>query len=683
MKAVALFICLVGSAFAIPTHPLHYKLGTRGQKTPEKTEDINPEAPKEENSGYVDKGDSLPSHKNLKPELSVPDAEHRDEPQTTRKQGRTGSEHQVKNSLKSINFLALHNKPDLASDNRDSDSGSSGREQPSSEHYQFRRHEKHSNTANRHVLGNTENPVDALSLDRERNTWKYNKNTVGLSEKNSESDEEGVEEEDEEWGEETHYSDMKNKGHQTNQGNQYKRQQNENGMQSDEILRDSSQPIRITKRHGETFDLEEEERENSQTKPYKEEIPLSQKISNEDQDDKQQSQDMRDNIQLNYQSDHDAVVKRQHTEDSSVDDDGHDSGDVDGEEDRSNTWKEAAYEEEERIQSNVQESTSTEHDGEGTTKDDTAVRRETEDYQDVKIKDLIHSGQDNDDREPPDSDSKQQLETSSSVQSMNSMETEDKVKTTGSSYGETESANNQSEEALLDPCRNFHCKRGKVCHADKQGKPSCICQDPAACPSTKDYEHVCGTDNKTYDGTCQLFGTKCQLEGTKMGRQLHLDYMGSCKYIPHCTDYEVDQFPLRMRDWLKNILMQYYERDLGTSGFLTEKQRSKVKKIYQNDKRLMAGDHTVELLLHDFEKNYHMYVYPVHWQFHQLDQHPVDRLLTHSELAPLRASLVPMEHCITRFFHECDGDQDKLIALKEWCHCFGIKEEDINENLLF
>uniref|UniRef100_A0A8C3TQ83 SPARC like 1 n=1 Tax=Catharus ustulatus TaxID=91951 RepID=A0A8C3TQ83_CATUS len=294
------------------------------------------------------------------------------------------------------------------------------------------------------------------------------------------------------------------------------------------------------------------------------------------------------------------------------------------------------------------------------------------------------------------------------------------VKTTGSSHGEMESGSSRNEEALLgkpqaklacnsqlsqcltstwlypstsnspsfllglpDTCRNFHCKRGKVCHTDQQGKPHCICQDPAACPPTKDYEHVCGTDNKTYDGTCQLFGTKCQLEGTKMGRQLHLDYMGSCKYIPPCTDYEVDQFPLRMRDWLKNILIQYYERDLNTSGILTEKQRNKVKKIYQNDKRLVAGDHPVELLLHDFEKNYHMYVYPVHWQFHQLDQHPVDRLLTHSELAPLRASLVPMEHCITRFFQECDGDRDKLIALKEWCHCFGIKEEDVNENLLF
>jgi len=70
-----------------------------------------------------------------------------------------------------------------------------------------------------------------------------------------------------------------------------------------------------------------------------------------------------------------------------------------------------------------------------------------------------------------------------------------------------------------------------------------------------------------------------------------------------------------------------------------------------------------------------MYVYPVHWQFGELDQHPMDRVLTHSELAPLRASLVPMEHCITRFFEECDPNKDKHITLKEWGHCFGIKED--------
>lgn len=50
-----------------------------------------------------------------------------------------------------------------------------------------------------------------------------------------------------------------------------------------------------------------------------------------------------------------------------------------------------------------------------------------------------------------------------------------------------------------------------------------------------------------------------------------------------------------------------------------------VKKIFENERRLHAGDHSVELLAQDFEKNYNMYIYPVHWQFAQLDQHPSDR----------------------------------------------------------
>ena len=49
-----------------------------------------------------------------------------------------------------------------------------------------------------------------------------------------------------------------------------------------------------------------------------------------------------------------------------------------------------------------------------------------------------------------------------------------------------------------------------------------------------------------------------------------------------------------------------------------------MKKIYENEKRLQAGDHSLDLLAHDFEKNYNMYIFPVHWQFGQLDQHPVD-----------------------------------------------------------
>lgn len=258
------------------------------------------------------------------------------------------------------------------------------------------------------------------------------------------------------------------------------------------------------------------------------------------------------------------------------------------------------------------------------------------------------------------------------------------AKKADSSMNEDESSNEGNMRVYnVDSCMNFQCKRGHMCQADQQGKPHCVCQDPETCPPTKLLDQVCGTDNETYASPCHLFAAKCRLEGTKRGHQLQLDYFGACKSIPPCTDFEVTQFPLRMRDWLKNILIQLYESDPKHTGYLNEKQRNKVKKIYLDEKRLLPGNHSIDLLLRDFKKNYHMYVYPVHWQFSELDQNPMDRVLTRSELAPLRASLVPMEHCITRFFNECDPNKDKHITLKEWGHCFGLKEEDIDENLLF
>uniref|UniRef100_H0X100 SPARC like 1 n=2 Tax=Otolemur garnettii TaxID=30611 RepID=H0X100_OTOGA len=200
-----------------------------------------------------------------------------------------------------------------------------------------------------------------------------------------------------------------------------------------------------------------------------------------------------------------------------------------------------------------------------------------------------------------------------------------------SSNGDDMSSEGNTRVPGVDACLSFQCKRGHVCKADQNGKPHCVCQEPATCPPTKLLDQVCGTDNQTYPSSCHLFATKCRLEGTKKGHQLQLDYFGACKSIPVCTDFEVTQFPLRMRDWLKNILMQLYEATSEHTGYLNEKQRSKVKKIYLDEKRLLAGDHPIDLLLRDFKKNYHMYVYPVHWQFSELDQHPMDRVLTHSE----------------------------------------------------
>lgn len=66
-----------------------------------------------------------------------------------------------------------------------------------------------------------------------------------------------------------------------------------------------------------------------------------------------------------------------------------------------------------------------------------------------------------------------------------------------------------------------------------------------------------------------------------------------------------------------------------------------MKKIYENEKRLEAGDHSLDLLALDFEKNYNMYIFPVHWQFGQLDQHPVDGYVnSFSQLSTLCLSAV-------------------------------------------
>ncbi|XP_019382022.1 PREDICTED: SPARC-like protein 1 isoform X2 [Gavialis gangeticus] len=625
MKTVAFFICLVGSSFAIPTYPLMYKLGIRGQKNTEKTDfrmipdnsqptaisqkqhmektsaarqnvavsmmDDPPVANKHEtfivshlsNSSPLQVQDSsseTSEKEHSKPELYLNkdsllplQGSHEKEEQALMVSGEPKVKHRTvkrqersssKHHWKSgLESMSLqHIGPTLASDIQWSDFvHTMSSKQSTSENFQLGKEKKYSNIASHQGQDGEENPAEDFTLVQEQDAWKYNKKRVVVSENNSESDEDVEEEATAEEWSEIGYIDRGQKTHLTIQEDHYENKQNNDNRQSDETLRDSSQSFHITKRQDAG---QEEEEENMQAR---EEATVSSRITKQDQNIEWQSQKA-----------------------------------------------------EERLQDGNQ----------------------------------------------------------------NTTKHEEVVKTTDSSHNKRESTSDSSMKVLLfDPCRNFHCKRGKVCHADEQGKLSCVCQDPAACPPTKDYDHICGTDNKTYEGTCQLFGMKCQLEGTKMGHQLHLDYIGSCKYIPPCTDYEADQFPLRMRDWLKNILIQYYEHDLDRSGFLSDKQQNKVQKIYQNEKRLMAGDHPVELLLHDFEKNYHMYVYPVHWQFHQLDQHPVDRLLTHSELAPLRASLVPMEYCVTRFFQECDADKDKHVSLKEWCHCFGIKEEDIDENLLF
>uniref|UniRef100_UPI00358EE46B SPARC-like n=1 Tax=Myxine glutinosa TaxID=7769 RepID=UPI00358EE46B len=251
-------------------------------------------------------------------------------------------------------------------------------------------------------------------------------------------------------------------------------------------------------------------------------------------------------------------------------------------------------------------------------------------------------------------------------------------------YTSEEVAALMTEMHRADPCERHRCKRGRVCELSTDSSPVCVCQDSESCsPSDGVYDKVCGTDNHTYDSSCHLFAHKCSLDGTKKGRRLHLDYFGPCKKISECLQKEMAEFPLRMRDWLKNVLVQMYELDQDGASFLNDKQKHKVKKIFEDEKRLKNGIHNVDLLARDFKKNYRMYIYPIHWQFAQLDVHPMNRYLTHSELSPLRAPLVPMEHCTTPFFKGCDNGGDRSISLQEWGSCFGLLPDDIEPELVF
>jgi len=73
------------------------------------------------------------------------------------------------------------------------------------------------------------------------------------------------------------------------------------------------------------------------------------------------------------------------------------------------------------------------------------------------------------------------------------------------------------------------------------------------------------------------------------------------------------------------------------------------------------------------------HVYPVIWKFCDLDIKPHDKHVTHHELIPITAPVMPMESCIKPFLEKCDADNDNQITIKEWGKCLGLKDGEIQE----
>jgi len=93
----------------------------------------------------------------------------------------------------------------------------------------------------------------------------------------------------------------------------------------------------------------------------------------------------------------------------------------------------------------------------------------------------------------------------------------------------------------------------------------------------------------------------------------------------------------------------------------------------------LHGDDWIEMI-DEAESNEHLkHVYPVIWRFCELDVKPHDSSVTHHELIPLTAPVMPMESCIKPFLKSCDVNKDDKITLQEWGKCLGLKEDEIIE----
>jgi hypothetical protein len=213
-----------------------------------------------------------------------------------------------------------------------------------------------------------------------------------------------------------------------------------------------------------------------------------------------------------------------------------------------------------------------------------------------------------------------------------------------------------------NPCEFHRCGWGKECILDKKGQPSCECIKE--CPEIEDpepFDKVCSSQNETFESLCHLYQQRCfckrglkQCDDTKFKR-VHLEYLGACKELDKCTDDLMEQFPTRMADWLFQVMRDLKKRkELNNEDWLNMLEEAEI-------------DDAVK------------HVYPVIWKFCDLDKKPHDRHVTHHELIPITAPVIPMESCIKPFLHKCDADDDKKITLKEWGKCLGLKEGEIVE----
>ncbi|CAI4225863.1 unnamed protein product [Auanema sp. JU1783] len=214
---------------------------------------------------------------------------------------------------------------------------------------------------------------------------------------------------------------------------------------------------------------------------------------------------------------------------------------------------------------------------------------------------------------------------------------------------------------VKNPCEDHVCGWGKECVVGKKGEPICECI--SECPELDGdpNDKVCANNNETFSSLCDLYRNRCLCKKgskhceNKHHAKVHLEYLGECKQLNECTDELMAQFPERMADWLFQVM----------------KELKKRRELHK-----MEWEELIQEAETDDEKKH---VYPVIWKFCDLDIKPHDKAVSHHELIPITAPVIPMESCIKPFLEGCDADNDGNISIKEWGKCLGLKEGEIQE----
>ncbi|KOB75876.1 Sparc [Operophtera brumata] len=248
-----------------------------------------------------------------------------------------------------------------------------------------------------------------------------------------------------------------------------------------------------------------------------------------------------------------------------------------------------------------------------------------------------------------------------------------------------EGTSGDNEVYTDDPCLKVHCSAGRVCEIDEHGEAVCNCikecpyetdsrrkvqppltADSSDGPTCDCYIHVtclpqvCTNHNETWTSDCEVYRQRCLcLDHSELcrGPQYHhvqIEYYGTCREMPECSDDEMADFPRRMRDWLFNIM-----RDLAERRELTPHYLAMEREAESNLTRRWTNAAV--------------------WKWCDLDAHDNDRFVSRHELFPIRAPLLSLEHCIAPFLDKCDDDDDHRITLAEWGKCLQLDEYDLED----